>query len=165
MIRRPPRSTRTDTLFPYTTLFRSERNISLERPKELQAVHGLGVHGYLNGVVYKIGKLEMLKDLTIEKEHLQKVDEPEEQGKTVIFVAADEQLIGLLSIQDTIRPQAKKVVDELKAMGIKVALLTGDSATTGKAVGKQAGIDEVYAELLPEQKIEIGKETCRKREC
>ncbi|MHB1180105.1 MAG: heavy metal translocating P-type ATPase, partial [Daejeonella sp.] len=85
----------------------NEKNISLERPKELQAIHGLGVHGSLNGVAYKIGKLEMLKDLTIEKKHLQKIDELEEQGKTVIFVAADEQLIGLLSIQDTIRPQAK----------------------------------------------------------
>jgi Zn2+/Cd2+-exporting ATPase len=135
----------------------NEKNISLERPKELQAIHGLGVHGSLSGIAYKIGKLEMLKDITIEKEHLQKVGELEEQGKTVIFVAANGQLIGLLSIQDTIRPQAKKVVDELKAMGIKVALLTGDSETTGKAVGKQAGIDEVYAELLPEQKVEAVK--------
>ncbi|WP_276348855.1 heavy metal translocating P-type ATPase [Daejeonella sp. JGW-45] len=135
----------------------NEKGVLLERPKELQAIHGLGVHGSLNGVAYKIGKLEMLKDVTIGKEHLQKIEELEKQGKTVIFVAADEQLIGLLSIQDTIRPQAKKVVDELKAMGIKVALLTGDSEITGKAVGKQAGIDEVYAELLPEQKVEAVK--------
>lgn len=135
----------------------NENNISLERPKELQAIHGLGVYGSLNDVTYKIGKLEALKDITVEKEHLQKADELEEQGKTVIFVAADGQLIGLISIQDTIRPQAKKVVDELKSMGIKVALLTGDSDTTGKAIGKQAGIDEVYAELLPEQKVETVK--------
>ncbi|MBI1783288.1 MAG: cadmium-translocating P-type ATPase [Sphingobacteriales bacterium] len=132
----------------------TEKNIPLERPKELQAIHGLGVHGSLNSVEYKIGKQEILKDIIIPTEHLQKADELEAQGKTVIFVAANQQLIGLLSIQDTIRPQAKKVIDDLKAMGIKVALLTGDSKTTGNAIGKQAGIDEVYAELLPEQKVE-----------
>ena len=76
----------------------NEKNISLERPKELQAIHGLGVYGSLNSVEYQIGKFEILKDLTIEKEHLQKADEMEEQGKTVIFVAANGQLIGLLSI-------------------------------------------------------------------
>lgn len=135
----------------------NEKNIPLERPKGLQAIHGLGVHGSLNGVEYKIGKPEILEDITISKEHLQKAAELEEQGKTVIFIAANRQLIGLLSIQDTIRPQAKKVMDDLKAMGIKVALLTGDSKTTGNAIGKQAGIDEVYAELLPEQKVEAVK--------
>ncbi|NCI46695.1 heavy metal translocating P-type ATPase [Sediminibacterium soli] len=135
----------------------NEKKIPLERPKELQAIHGLGVHGSLNNIVYKIGKLEMFEDITIPPEHLQKADELEGQGKTVIYVSANQELIGLLSIQDTIRPQAKKVMDDLKAMGIKVALLTGDSETTGKAVGKQAGIDEVYAELLPEQKVEAVK--------
>lgn len=134
-----------------------EKNIPLERPKELQAIHGLGVYGSLNNVEYKIGKREMLQDIAVAKEHLEKADELEEQGKTVIFIAANQQLIGLLSIQDTILPQAKKVMDDLKAMGIKVALLTGDSKTTGNAIGKQAGIDEVYAELLPEQKVEVIK--------
>ena len=85
------------------------------------------------------------------------VTELEEQGKTVIYVSANKQLIGLLTIQDIIRPQAKKVIDDLKAMGIKVALLTGDSKVTGNAIGKQAGIDEVFAELLPEQKVEAVK--------
>lgn len=135
----------------------NEENISLERPKELQAIHGLGVHGSLNGVAYKIGKVGMLKDITIANEHLQKAEELEKQGKTVIFIAAGQELIGLLSIQDTIRPQAKKVIEDLKAMGIKTALLTGDSTTTGNAVGKLAGIEEVYAELLPQQKVEAVK--------
>ncbi len=140
----------------------NEKNISLQKPKELQAIHGLGVHGSLNGTTYKIGKVEMLEDIAIASGYLHNADELEEQGKTVIFVAANEKLIGLLSIQDTIRPQAKKVVDDLKAMGIKVALLTGDSETTGKAVGKQAGIDEVYAKLLPEEKVEAVKKLEKK---
>lgn len=135
----------------------NEMNISLERPQELQAIHGLGVHGSINGIVYKIGKVEMLQNIVIADEHLKKADQLEQQGKTVIFVSANEQLIGFLTIQDTIRPQAKKVIDDLKAMGIKVALLTGDSETTGKAVGKQVGINEVYAELLPEQKVSVIK--------
>ncbi|TPG44108.1 heavy metal translocating P-type ATPase [Flavobacterium pectinovorum] len=130
-----------------------ERNVALKRPKELQAIHGLGVHGSLDGISYRIGKVDILDDISLLKDHLEKADELENQGKTVIFVAVNQKLIGLLSIVDTIRPEAKKVIDELKAMGIKVALLTGDSKTTGNAVGKQTGIDEIYTELLPEQKV------------
>ncbi|RKD15119.1 cadmium-translocating P-type ATPase [Pelobium manganitolerans] len=140
----------------------NEKNISLSKPKELQAVHGLGVHGTLNGTMYKIGKLDMLEDIAISDEHLQIADRLEAQGKTIVFVSTDERAIGLLSIEDTIRPQSKKVIDELKAKGIKVALLTGDTETTGNAIGKQAGIDEVYAELLPEQKVEAIKKLERK---
>ncbi|OJW81806.1 MAG: cadmium-translocating P-type ATPase [Bacteroidetes bacterium 46-16] len=140
----------------------NEKNILLAKPKELQAIHGLGVHGILNDITYKIGKVDMLEDIEIADAYLQRADQLEEQGKTVIFVSADGQPIGLLSIEDTIRPLAKKVVDELKAKGIKVALLTGDTETTGKAIGKQAGIDEVFAQLLPEQKVEAIKKLERK---
>ena len=133
------------------------KNIQLDRPKELQAIHGIGVYGSLNDIEYKIGKKETLEDQIISGEHTKMVTELEEQGKTVIYVSANKQLIGLLTIQDIIRPQAKKVIDDLKAMGIKVALLTGDSKVTGNAIGKQAGIDEVFAELLPEQKVEAVK--------
>ncbi|QQV03025.1 MULTISPECIES: HAD-IC family P-type ATPase [Chryseobacterium] len=81
----------------------------------------------------------------------------EEKGRTVIFVAANCNIIGLISVEDTIRPQAKKVIEELKSKGIKIALLTGDTKTTGNAIAYQAGIDEVYSELLPEQKVEAVK--------
>lgn len=135
----------------------NDKQLTLSRPKELQAIHGLGVHGILNGKEYKIGKKDILKDVNVSANDLENAARLEEQGKTVIFVAADGNAIGLLSVEDTIRPQAKNVIEELKSKGIKVALLTGDTKTTGNAIAKQAGIDEVYTELLPEQKVEAIK--------
>ena len=140
----------------------NEKNISLERPTELQAIHGLGVHGSLNGVEYKIGKKELLAGLDISAEQQTQAKRLEEEGKTVIFVQANNQLIGILTIMDTIRPQAKKAIADLKAMGIKVAMLTGDSQSTADAIGRQAGVDEVYAELLPEQKVDAVKKLTAK---
>ncbi|AZB17242.1 cadmium-translocating P-type ATPase [Chryseobacterium indologenes] len=134
-----------------------DRQLVLSKPKELQAIHGLGVHGILDGREYKIGKKEILKDVTVSARDLEMAAHFEEKGRTVIFVAADGDAIGLISVEDTIRPQAKKVIEELKSKGIKVALLTGDTKTMGKAIANQAGIDEVYSELLPEQKVEAVK--------
>ena len=140
----------------------NEKNISLERPTELQAIHGLGVHGSLNGVEYKIGKKDLLAWLDISAEQQTQAKSLEAEGKTVIFVQANNQLIGILTIMDTIRPQAKKAIADLKAMGIKVAMLTGDSQSTADAIGRQAGVDEVYAELLPEQKVDAVKKMTAK---
>ncbi len=134
-----------------------DKQLNLSKPKELQAIHGLGVHGILDGKEYKIGKKDILKGVAVSAENLERAARLEEQGKTVIFVTADGIAIGLISVEDTIRPQAKKVIGELKSKGLKVALLTGDTKTTGNAIAKQAGIDEVYAELLPEQKVEAIK--------
>jgi Cd2+/Zn2+-exporting ATPase len=138
------------------------KNIQLDPASQLQAVPGLGVHGLVNGMEYRIGKLELLQDLTISKQQKDLIKELESQGKTVVFVAEGNQTIGLLAIQDTLRPQAKQTVEALKRMGIKVAMLTGDSKSTANAIGHQAGVDEVYAELLPEQKVEIIKELTSK---
>jgi len=140
----------------------TDRNIALERPAELQAIHGLGVNGSLNGIEYKIGKKEILAGVNIPTEQQTKIKSLEAEGKTVIFVQANHELVGMLTIMDTIRPQAKKAIDDLKAMGIKVAMLTGDSQSTADAIGKQAGVDEVYAELSPEQKVDVVKKLTAK---
>lgn len=133
------------------------RQLNLSKPKELQAIHGLGVHGILDGKEYKIGKKDILKEVTVSSEDMEKAVRLEKQGRTVIFIAADNKTIGIISVEDTVRPQAKKVIEELKSKGIKVALLTGDTKTTGNAIAKHVGINEVYTELLPEQKVEAIK--------
>lgn len=132
----------------------NNRQLNLSKPTELQAIHGLGVHGMLDGKNYKIGKKDIIENISLSPEHLDNVALLEEQGKTVIFIVADSNPIGLISVEDSIRPQAKKVIEQLKAKGIKVALLTGDTKITGNAIARQAGIDEVFTELMPEQKVE-----------
>lgn len=132
-----------------------EKSISLTRPVGLQAIHGLGVQASLDQVEYSIGKRNMLSGISIDQEHDKIATQLEEEGKTVIFIAAGEKLIGLMTIQDKIRPWAKKIISDLRDMGIRTAMLTGDSNTTAIAIAKQAGIEEVYAELMPQQKVEI----------
>lgn len=139
-----------------------EKQIPLDQASQLQAVPGLGVHGLVNGLECRVGKMELLRSLYVSSEQKGLVKELELQGKTVIFIEASHQLVGMLAIQDTIRPNAKQAVDALKRMGIKVAMLTGDSESTAKAIGQQAGVDEVYAELLPEHKVEIVKKLAAK---
>ena len=133
----------------------TERGLELERPVGLQAVYGLGVYANLNGIDYVIGKRNLLNAVPVDNNQEQLILSLEQQGKTVIYVAYGETLVGILTLQDGIRPWANKIIVDLKEMGIKVALLTGDTYTVANAIAKQAGIEEVYAELLPEQKVGI----------
>ncbi len=134
-----------------------DRSIILSKPGELQAVVGLGVTGILDGKKIRIGKLDMFKDILLSKDYLDKATSLEEEGKTVMFVSADNTMLGILSVADIIRAQARKVIEELKAKGIRVAMLTGNTQKTANAIGKQAGVDKVFAELSPQQKVETMK--------
>ncbi|WP_131538584.1 heavy metal translocating P-type ATPase [Pedobacter nototheniae] len=132
-----------------------EKNIPLTRPVGLQAIHGLGVQASLEQVEYNIGKRNMLSGISIDQAQEETASQFEAEGKTVIFIAAGKQLIGLMTIQDKIRPWAKKIISDLRDMGIRTAMLTGDSNTTAMAIAQQAGIEDVYSELMPQQKVEV----------
>lgn len=116
----------------------------------MQAVPGMGIHGKLNDQEYRIGKIDLLKEGSLTENEINNIINLEKQGKTIIFVESNNQILGVLAIQDTLRSEAKEAVKLLKDMGIKVFMLTGDSSSTAKAIGQQAGVDEVFAELLPE---------------
>ncbi|MDA8222579.1 HAD-IC family P-type ATPase [Desulfosporosinus sp.] len=104
---------------------------------------------------YRIGKLD--KGQKLPEEEMKVVKDLEKQGSTVIFVQVGKERIGILAVQDTLRPQAKESVKKLKKMGIKVVMLTGDSSSTAQIIGEQAGVDQVYSDLLPEHKVDIIK--------
>lgn len=135
----------------------SEQGLALEPAGGLQAVPGLGVYGLVNGAECRIGKPGLLQGLEVPQEQLQIAEKLETDGKTVIYVQVEQALIGLLAIQDTLRSNAQEAVAALKQMGMRVVMLTGDADATAQAIGRAAGVDEVYAELLPEQKVEIVK--------
>jgi Cd2+/Zn2+-exporting ATPase len=132
-----------------------ERGLELPPAAELQAIPGVGVHGLVDQKEFLIGHLDCLHNLS--EEHCQLVKQLEQQGKTVIYVQSQHRLIGLLAIQDTLRPQARNAIKALHRMGIGVAMLTGDNSATARAIGRQAGVDWIYADLFPEQKMEIVK--------
>lgn len=138
------------------------KGIELDQASEMQSVPGLGVHGSVNGIECRIGKTDLLHDLEVSTQQKGLVKELESKGKTIIFIESDHQLVGMVAIQDTLRANAKQSVAALKQLGIKVAMLTGDSDSTAKAIGQQADVDEVYAELLPEDKVEVIKKLTSK---
>ncbi|KJR47659.1 Lead, cadmium, zinc and mercury transporting ATPase [Desulfosporosinus sp. I2] len=134
-----------------------ERNLLLSSATKLEAVPGFGVHGIVEGQEYRIGKLDLNEGQTLSEEEMKAVRELEKQGNTVILVQVGKERIGVLAVQDTLRPQAKESIRKLKQMGIKVVMLTGDSSSTAQIMGEKAGVDQVYSELLPEHKVEIIK--------
>ncbi|EGW39613.1 heavy metal translocating P-type ATPase [Desulfosporosinus sp. OT] len=133
-----------------------EKNLHLSTASKLEAVPGFGVQGIVEGQEHRIGKLD-LSEGEISEEEMKAVRELEKQGNTVIFVQVGKERIGVLAVQDTLRPQAKESISRLKKMGIKVVMLTGDSSSTAKIMGDQVGVDQVYSELLPEDKVDIIK--------
>jgi len=134
-----------------------KRSIPLTRPIGLQAIHGLGVRASLDNIEYNIGKKDMLDNILVSDEQYMTAEKLAAEGKTVIYITGGQKLIGMMTIQDSIRPWAKKIVSDLHAMGIKTAMLTGDSILTATAIANQAGITEIYAELMPDQKVETIK--------
>jgi Cd2+/Zn2+-exporting ATPase len=133
-----------------------EHERPLLRPTQLQAVTGFGIIAEFQGQMWKIGK-----EAFLDTEHDRKMGETvcrlEQEGKTVIFIQNEQGVAGLLAVQDTLRPEAKEAIAQLKQLGITVVMLTGDKRTTAEAIAAQAGVDKVYAELLPQQKVESVK--------
>lgn len=126
--------------------------------ENMQATPGQGVEAKWNNRKISVGNLKMFES---QLEHWDKQIQDQaatlrNEGKTVVFVAVDHIPVGLISLADQVRPEAKKTLEQLKKAGIKkIAMLTGDNQGVAEAIAKQLGIDEVYANLLPEQKLEV----------
>ncbi|MEF3310203.1 heavy metal translocating P-type ATPase [Paenibacillus sp. GYB004] len=136
----------------------AERKLEVGRPERFTSLTGFGVEADYKGGTWTVGKPEWTDAETREAEVTAAVHELEQQGKTVVVLRGSEGPAGLIAMQDRIRPQAAAVVARLKQMGIKVAMLTGDQERTAQAVAREAGIDLVYARLLPEEKVARIKE-------
>lgn len=134
-----------------------EKGLMLQTAQELLAIPGEGISGMINGVSCKAGKIGLLHNQLLSEQEEFIVKQLEVEGKTVIYVQADDQLIGILAIQDVIRANAKETVSALKQMGMRVIMLTGDRNSTAQAIGAQLGVDQVHADLLPEDKVAIIK--------
>jgi Cu2+-exporting ATPase len=100
-----------------------------------------------------VGSPNLLKELKIEAND-EKLVELQEQGKTVVFCVVDGRLAGAFALADKIREESRTAIEDLKAKGIKVYMLTGDAEAVAKGVSKELGIDEYFAQVLPDQKAE-----------
>jgi Cu+-exporting ATPase len=122
---------------------------------EFASVTGQGVRGLVAGHRVALGNAELLRSIGSDTEGLRaRAEALRQQGQTVLFVAVNGAPAGLLGIADPIRESTRQAMRELRGEGVRVVMLTGDSRTTAEAVAKELGIDEVIAEVLPEQKAE-----------
>jgi Cu+-exporting ATPase len=125
----------------------------LPEPEDFSAVAGQGVEATVKGERVVLGKAEFLVARGIDVEALLDLARNlESEGKTVVFVAIGGRPAGLIAVADTLRPTSRRAVDRLRAMGLRVIMLTGDSPGTAQAVARSAGISEFKARLLPADK-------------
>ena len=114
---------------------------------------GIGLTGNYNQKTYRIGKPTSFEGVSDEYTLLN--NEWATEGKTVVYVAENEEVIGLIALMDIPNEHARATIDYFKKLGIHTTLITGDSEMTGKAVGEQLGIDEIIANVMPEDKSRI----------
>jgi len=151
----------------------NKENINLEEAEHVQALTGWGIEGTVNDVVWSIGKTDVLgamqsgdmkgsnvdpdkygaNHVKVSSEWGEVRSRLEGEGKTVSVVMADGELVGLIAMRDTVRPQAAAAVKKLEAMGVKVAMLTGDRARSASVIARETGVSMIYADLLPEDKV------------
>ena len=123
---------------------------------DFQAVPGGGLTGNLDGTVLTGGNLKYISETAEVSDAIRKQSESlAEEGKTPLFFAKDGKLIGIIAVADVIKEDSPQAVRELQGMGIHVVMLTGDNERTAKAIGRQAGVDEVIAGVLPEGKESV----------
>ncbi|MFE0556357.1 heavy metal translocating P-type ATPase [Paenibacillus sp. NPDC058910] len=149
----------------------------LQQVENGQSITGWGMQAEVEGITWKIGKSDILdqptadqysgeasaqKDLSVLEENRQHWlsirNTLESEGKTVSVILKGDRIAGMIALQDAVRPQAAMAVKQLQQLGIKVAMLTGDRKATADVIAKQSGVDMVFSDLLPEDKVTHIKE-------
>jgi len=131
----------------------TERGLPYPVPTDFAAIPGRGAQGTVDGAAVKVVSPGYVRDqglgARVSGERLQALVD---QGKTVVYVLADGKLIGAIALADIIRPESREALGRLKAMGIKPIMLTGDSTAVARWVAGELGLDDYFAEVLPDQK-------------
>ncbi len=136
--------------------YAQSQEVSLTQVKNFQAIAGSGVQAFVSDSFVQIGTQRWLTELGINTISLQQYkDTWEAAGKTVILVAVDGELQGIMGIADALKPSSAGVVKALQKLGLEVIMLTGDNRKTAEAIAKQVGIQRIFAEVRPDQKAAI----------
>lgn len=134
-----------------------ERGIDYSAPKQFRAIAGKGAEAVVDGVRLKIVSPGYLREnnLTVDDD---RISEVAEQGKTVVYVLIEDKIEGAIALADIIRPESREALNRLKEMGIQVMMLTGDAKAVAKWVSDELGLDDYFAEVLPDEKASKIKE-------
>ncbi len=136
-----------------------ERGIALIRAEDFQAISGKGVKGVVDGRHVALGNAALLTDLGIDGGSLaQTANTRRDEGETVMFVIVDAKIAGLVAVADPVKETTHDALDALHAQGFRIIMATGDNERTARAVAAKLGIDEIRADVLPEDKARIIKD-------
>ncbi|PIY80927.1 MAG: heavy metal translocating P-type ATPase, partial [Candidatus Pacebacteria bacterium CG_4_10_14_0_8_um_filter_42_14] len=135
------------------------KKVTVGEATNIKNLAGMGMEGTVKGQKYFVGNKRLMeKKNLITSKASEVMDRFAEGGKTPVFVATEKEIIGILGLSDSIKEESKQAVDELHKLGVKVAMLTGDTKAAAAPIAKQLGIDTVFAEVLPEDKYKHIKE-------
>uniref|UniRef100_UPI003514E0C3 copper-translocating P-type ATPase n=1 Tax=Pararhodobacter marinus TaxID=2184063 RepID=UPI003514E0C3 len=136
-----------------------ERDVKMANADDFQAVTGKGVKGVVDGKAVALGNLAMIRELGLEAGDLTaKANARRDEGETVMFVVLDGDIAGLVAVADPVKETTPAAIEDLHELGFRVIMATGDNERTAKAIGARLGIDEIRADVLPEDKARIIKE-------
>jgi Cu+-exporting ATPase len=132
------------------------RGLALETAGQFESSTGIGVRGTVGGQALAIGNTELMRSESIDASPLAAdAEELRNQGASVMYLAVDGRLAGLLAVEDPIKPTTGEAIRSLQADGLRIVMATGDGVTTARAVARALGIDEVHGEVRPKDKIEL----------
>ena len=136
-----------------------ERGVKLAETREFRSITGKGVVGSADGKKVALGNAKLLEELNIKagERWWGQSEELRKEGQTVMYVVVDGAIAGLLGVADPVKQSTPEAIELLHEDGIKIVMLTGDNRTTAEAVAKRLGIDQIQAEVLPQQKVEVVK--------
>lgn len=129
-----------------------EDKITLAQVKNFAAIEGKGVRASYDGQTAFVGSDRLLEDISISQEMKDQAIKLQKEAKTVVYVGLGQEIIGLIAIQDVPKPSSKAAIAELKKRGLKTIMLTGDNPNVANAIGKEVGIDQIIAGILPTEK-------------
>lgn len=129
------------------------KGVTLSKAEHFMAVPGHGIEGTLEGKKYFLGNRKLMKKQNIDAKQIEnQLQALEQQGKTAMMMSDENNILGIIAVADTLKESSKEAVNRLQAMGITVIMITGDNKRTALAIAKTIGIEQVLAEILPEQK-------------
>jgi Cu+-exporting ATPase len=132
------------------------RGLTIASPQDFRSMTGLGVTGRVSGRTVGVGNSTLMAQMgAVDADLEHRAEKLRQEGQTVVFVAVDGAPAGLLGVGDPVKVSAGEAIRALRADGLRVVMLTGDSKTTAHAVARKLGIDEVHAEVLPDQKASV----------
>jgi Cu+-exporting ATPase len=137
-----------------------EAKLSLAEPAEFENVAGKGVRARLENAELLLGSPRLLKEeaIAISASEEELIEAHEAQGRTVVALARDGHLAGLIAIADTLKPDAKAAIAHLQSQGLRTAMITGDNEAAARSIARDLGVDRVFAQVLPQEKAQKVRE-------